>query len=299
MNCLLFLYGEKRTFETAYKFWNILDIPNLDIVIHTPNTTSDYLTSQEYKEVSVSDFNILGTPQVFLHDRNDFIHTDDHVLHFSYRFLSNYLKESKKYDYIFIGRLDSTFYIENWEKLLIENQNKLFTLGEAQGNTFIQDHAFFGSYEMIKKLVDNLPNREYLSNDPHGSMCRYIAENFNEKTWKSHSFHLRPNMIRYFEAYINKKGNLKNIDNDYTSFLYEEFLPKYDYKLDIEYKKGYRVDWVKDYVFKNNELEEMFSSFLSNLNENNYKKIEIRGCMDNNSNNYNKYATIDDGTCAY
>jgi hypothetical protein len=68
MKCLYFLYGEKRTFETARKFWNILDIPNLDIVIHTPNTTSDYLGSSNFESVTEKDFDVLGNPKVFLYD---------------------------------------------------------------------------------------------------------------------------------------------------------------------------------------------------------------------------------------
>ena len=91
MKCLYFLYGEKRTFETARKFWNILDIPNLDIVIHTPNTTSEYLGSSNFESVTEEDFNTLNNPKVFLYDRKDFSNTDNHVLHYSFRFLSKSL----------------------------------------------------------------------------------------------------------------------------------------------------------------------------------------------------------------
>lgn len=267
MKCLFFLYGEKRTFETARKFWNILDIPNLDIVIHTPNTTSDYLDSEDFKPVSEKDFDVLGTPKVFLHDRNDYLKTDTRTPHFSYRFLSEYLKDNV-YDYVFIGRLDSSLYIENWKDILRNKEDYLFTLQEATGRTFIQEHSFFGSYNSIKKFVDNLPNKEYWSDDdPHYKMCRYIEKNFTEKQSKNYkSIHIRFNMIRYFEKYYEKFGNLKNIDNQYTNFI-NEFKNNYEYNLDIEYRKTYRVDWIKRYKFKDGELENMYSSFLKNLNK--------------------------------
>jgi hypothetical protein len=267
MKCLFFLYGEKRTFETARKFWNILDIPNLDIVIHTPNTTSDYLSSQDFKTVSKKDFDVLGTPKVFLHDRNDYLKTDIHVLHFSYRFLSEYLKNNV-YDYVFIGRLDSSFYVENWKDILNNKEDYLFTLQEANGKTFMQEHSFFGSYNSIKKFVDNLPNKKYWShNDPHYNMCRYIENNFTEKVLKNYeSMHIRFNMIRYFESYFSKFGKLNNIDKNYLNFI-KDFKLKYEKYLTIEYGKTYRVDWIKRYKFKDGELEDMYSSFLKNLNE--------------------------------
>jgi hypothetical protein len=267
MKCLFFLYGEKRTFETARKFWNILDIPNLDILIHTPNTTSDYLGSRNFENVSEKDFNTLKNVKVFLHDRNDYLKTDIHVIHFSFRFLSEYLKDNV-YDYVFIGRLDSSLYIENWKDVLRNKEDYLFTLQQASGKTFMQDHSFFGSYNSIKKFVDNLPNKEYWSsNDPHYKMCRYIENNFTEKLLKNYeSIHIRFNMIRYFESYFNKFGKLNVIDKNYSNFI-KEFKSKYEYNLDIEYKKTYRVDWIKDYNFKNGELENMYSSFLKNLNQ--------------------------------
>jgi len=266
MKCLFFLYGEKRTFETARKFWNIFDIPNLDIVIHTPNTTSDCLGSLEFEPVTEKDFDVLGNPKVFLYDRNINYRkeTFDRTCHFSWRFLSQYLNEiNKTYDYIFVGRLDSSFYVEDYSKLeLEENKKYLFPLAEAKGNSFIKDHAFFGSYDVIKKFVDNLPPNPFWEPDTHTSMCRYIESNFEEYEWKIfESQHIRPNMIRYFELYLDRYGKLKNSDKNYHNFL-KIFYKKFEYKLDIEYKKGYRKDWIQDYKFEENELENMFKEFL-------------------------------------
>lgn len=266
MKCLFFLYGEYRTFPTAVKTWNILDIPDLDIVIHTPNTTSDYLGSNKFKPISKKKFNILNNPKVFLYNREDFRNTDDHVLHFSWRFLSKYLKETNiKYHYIFVGRLDSSFYVEDWKELISTQQNFLFPLQLATGNTFIRDHAFFGSGTVVKNFVDNLPNRNFWSADPHLAMCKYIEENFNEKMWKKfESNHIRPNWIRYFDLYFKNK-KIKNIDTDYADFI-DYFIKNCQYNLDIEYKKNYRKDWIREYKFKKNELEDMFKSFKDKYN---------------------------------
>lgn len=266
MKSLFFLYGEKRTFETARKFWNILDIPNLDIVIHTPNTSSDYFTCLDFQKVTERDFDILGNPAVFLYDRDDYRKTDNHVLHYSYRFLSNYLKNIETiYDSIFIGRLDSTFYIENVENFTPSIDNYLFTLQPAVENGFIQEHAFFGSYEKVKMFLDNLPKKEYFSNQPHTRMSAYIFKNINSSEWEIfHSTHIRSNMVRYFELYINKYKKIKNIDTNYFNFI-KNFLSKYEPKLDIEYKKPYRIDWMKDYKFEEGELDKMFLEFSKNV----------------------------------
>lgn len=263
--CLYFLYGEKRTFETARKFWNILNIPNLDIVIHTPNTTSDYWKSTDLSRVTKGDFNIISPTEVFLYDRNEYKTTDNHVLHYSWRFLSNYLENNTFYDYIFVGRLDSSFYIENFEKLISTPHYYLYPL-EISDNHFMKDHSFFGSYNTIKQFVDNLPPTEYFK-DPHKGMSLYVRSIENKKVWNNfESSHIRPNMVKYFESYFEKYGNLKNVDNKYWNFITDKFNSKYEYRLDIEYKKSYREDWILDYKFGENELTEMYESFLKSIN---------------------------------
>ena len=281
MKCLYFLYGEKRTFETARKFWNILDIPNLDIVIHTPNTTSDYIRSNIYNSVDKSDFKVLGNPKVFLYNRDEFLNTDNHVLHYSFRFLSKYLDECDDvYDCIFIGRVDSTFYIKDLEKLLKDIPKGIYPLGQLSDKgeplQHIPDHAFFGSHEMIKKFVDNLPNTEFF-NEPgsHKGMILYLLSMFQERYWKGfQSHHIRPNEIKYYDAYVKENGDPKlDIDKFINTFKYLiNELSRVDLShigltdkeniLEIEYKRQFRVDAMKNYKFKNNELENLFSSFV-------------------------------------
>lgn len=299
MKCLFFLYGEKRTFETAQKFWNILDIPNLDIIIHTPTTTSEYVGSLDFKKVTENHFDVLGNPKVFLYDRDDYRKTDTHVIHYSWRFLSNYLNNLNIiYDYIFVGRLDSTFYLHDWQNVIKNNSDELYILSDALPETHMADHAFFGRGDIVKKFLNNLPDTLYLHN-PHTGLSNYIYKNFKQKTIQNfESSHIRPNMVRYFESYIQKYGKLKNVDDNYILFLKKEFNVKYEYKLDIDYKKQYRVDWIRDFVIENDELENMYLSFLNNLENNKLGSyIEIRGCTNNNSCNYNRHATIDDGSC--
>ena len=71
-------------------------------------------------------------------------------------------------------------------------------------------------------------------------------------------------MVKYFEKYFNVHGKLKEIDTEYFNFI-KNFKSKYEYKLDIEYKKKYIIDWVKDYKFTDNELNEMFLEFSKNI----------------------------------
>lgn len=245
MKCLFFLYGEYRTFPTACKTWNILDIPNLDILIHTPSTTSDHRGNLDLKNITIDHFNILKNTKIFLYDRDEYQKTDMHVLHYSYRFLSKYLKENptQVYDYIFIGRLDSSFYLENYTDLFNKKENNLFALNTPYINppaTFIPDHTFFGTYEVIKKFVDNLPPSELLENS-HSDMAHYVNDNFESLEWQ-YPFdcaHIRPNMVSYFDDYFNKNEKIKEIDRNYISFINDFYTEPYYGKLDTEYKQLY------------------------------------------------------------
>ena len=243
MKCLFFLYGEYRTFPTAVKTWNILDIPNLDIVIHTPTTSSDFRFNTDFIEIVEDDFNVLKNPKIFFYDRDDFKKTDKHLLHFSYRFLSEYLESTdKNYDYIFIGRLDSEFYLEDYLDFISTKRDEIYAIDIpyiTEDNCFIPDHIFFGSGEVIKKFVDNLPDREYLDKS-HSGMAKYIDSSFECKTWKSFdSVHIRPNMVHLFETYFKNNSQIQNIDTSYSNFLKNEFMPNH-VRLEEKYYQNYR-----------------------------------------------------------
>lgn len=242
MKCLFFLYGEYRTFPTAVKTWNILDTPNLDIVIHTPPNTSEHISSKTIQPISKEKFDVLGNPNVFFYDRYSYQKTDLHVLHHSYRFLSKYLNSNsdKIYDYVFIGRLDSSFYLEKYTDLFNIKEDILFCLNTPRlenNNEFVPDHTFFGSYKTIKKFVDNLPSTEYLENS-HQDIAKYIGNNFKYMEWHYpfESYHIRPKMEKYFENYFNKFGKIKEVDNNYVRFISDFLSNKYK-ELETEYKK--------------------------------------------------------------
>lgn len=237
MDSLLFLYGEYRSFKTAVKTWNILNRSDLDIVVHTPTTTSDFLGNINFTKIKNSDFNELCNPKIFLHDRNEYKKTDLHVLHYSYRFLSEYLKSSKKYKYIFICRLDSTFYIHDLNSLIDDSRDDLFVQQLPQKDYFIPDHTFFGKYDIVKRFVDNLPSSDYLVNS-HQDMGIYLTDmDFKLSTWYGfESIHIRPNMVDRFEMFFQGRDKIKNIDESYLKFYQENnslFI-----KLDNQYKEN-------------------------------------------------------------
>jgi hypothetical protein len=244
MKCLFFLYGEYRTFPTAVKTWNILDIPNLDIVIHTPTTSSDFRFSQDFTDIKESDFSVLNNPKIFFYERNEFKKTDRHLLHFSFRFLSKYLEScDTEYDFIFIGRLDSDFYLKDYQKFISVKRDNLYVIDHpymAEGNCFMPDHIFFGSGIQVKKFVDNLPPQEDLY-ESHSGMAIYVHNNFESKTWnKFNSIHIRTNMVDIFQNYLNNK-KIQNVDEEYESFLKNEFYPNH-IRLEEEYYRNYRND---------------------------------------------------------
>ena len=236
MKSLLFLYGELRSFDTAIKTWNILDIPDLDIVIHTPTTTTNKPTNKNYINVTSDDFSKLSNSEIYFYDRDDYKTSDTHVLHYSYRFLSKYLKTSKKYKYIFIGRLDSSFYIHNLDRFLKICKNELYVQQTPKShNFFMPDHVFFGKCEIIKKFVDNLPPSEQLEYS-HSDMGRYVLNNnFDLSVWPAfESRHIRDNMVDIFNEYFKNRQPIQNIDDDYLNFYKTNntlFI-----KLDNEYK---------------------------------------------------------------
>lgn len=237
MDSLLFLYGEYRSFKTAVKTWNILNRSDLDIVVHTPTTTSDFFGNVNFTKIKNSDFKDLSNPKIFLHDRNEYKKTDLHVLHYSYRFLSEYLKSSKKYKYIFICRLDSTFYIHDLNSLIDNSRDDLFVQQLPQENYFIPDHTFFGKYDIVKRFVDNLPSSDYLVNSHH-DMGIYLTDmDFSLSTWYGfESIHIRPNMVNRFEMFFQGRDKIKNIDESYLKFYQENnslFI-----KLDNQYKEN-------------------------------------------------------------
>jgi hypothetical protein len=245
MKCLFFLYGEYRTFPTAVKTWNILNIPNIDIVIHTPTTSSDFRFSEDFNDVKEEDFGVLDNPKIFFYERNEFKKTDKHLLHFSFRFLSQYLKSiTVEYDYIFIGRVDSDFYLKDYQNFISIKRNNLFVIDLPYmdpENCFMPDHIFFGSGEMIKKFVDNLPSKEDLW-DSHSGMAIYIHNNFDSKRWKNfNSIHIRPNMVNLFEDYFSTNPNIQNIDDSYENFLKNKFYLNH-IELEEEYYRNYRND---------------------------------------------------------
>jgi hypothetical protein len=129
---------------------------------------------------------------------------------------------------------------------------------------------------MIKKFADNFPNTEFFNESgPHKGMILYLLSMFEEKYWKGfQSYHIRPNEIKYYDAYVNENGDPKlDIDKFITTFQYLNNklsiidlshigLTDRENILEIEYKKQFRSDGMKDYKFENNQLENLFSSFV-------------------------------------
>jgi hypothetical protein len=98
---------------------------------------------------------------------------------------------------------------------------------------------------------------------------------FEEKYCKGfQSHHIRPNEIKYYDVYVKENGNPSlDIDKFTKSFnyLFNELsridlshlgLTRDECLLEIEYKKQFRKDAMKDYKFESNELENIFSSFV-------------------------------------
>jgi hypothetical protein len=215
MKIAVLLYGEVRTFETAVKTWNIKSLDNVDYFIHTQNESYDKYTNT-IKKINESELKkILPNSKIILESLDNYKifneHSDIHYHHRSWRILNKHL--TNEYDFVIIHRLDSILFIQNLEYLLNNFDKEILYLRSSintEGELFVEDHFFMGSYKVIKYFLDNLPNGKDLIKS-HTDTANYIlslpftAQSYN---YELYAFHLRENMVDFFqENYLNNEGN--------------------------------------------------------------------------------------------
>ena len=171
MRCLLLVYGEYRSANIATKSWNILN-NDVDVVVRTQNESNHYSESKRIednnKKIVKSDITkIFGNCEVHLEPLDEYTrdnpNSDKNLNIRDFRYL--YKRVSDKidtYDIIAISRLDSTFYIHDFEKFINEYDKETIYVNEkikvTETGNFIQDHCYFGSSKVIGNFLKNLPN---------------------------------------------------------------------------------------------------------------------------------------------
>lgn len=234
MKILLLVYGEYRSANIATKTWNILN-NNVDVVVRTQNESNHYSESKrkehDNQKIVKSDITkIFGNCEVQLepldeHTRDN-PNNDKNLNIRDFRYL--YKRVSDKidnYDVVAISRLDSTFYIHDFEKFLNEYDKETIYVTQKvvtnETENFIQDHCYFGSSKVIGNFLKNLPNEVI---DSHHEIADYILENFKHEVWDGFSsIHLRLSMKPFFENYFSVNGKIKNKDNEYLEFFRKFF----------------------------------------------------------------------------
>lgn len=207
MKIAVLLYGEVRTFFTAVKTWNICKLPNVDYFIHTQTESYNKFTGEinnvDKKEIQ----RVFPNSKILTETRDSFQiyneKNDIHQHHRSWRILNKHL--TNDYNFVIIHRLDSVLYIKNLIQLLDTFEKNVIYLRapiNQDGNLFVEDHFFMGSYEVIKYFLDNLPHGNLL-HQSHTDTAKYILSlPFENKTHGNDNvicFHLRENMINFFD----------------------------------------------------------------------------------------------------
>ena len=231
MKIAILTYGEYRTAEAAVKTWNILNTKhNVDVYVHTQNKSDDSdITEDDIK-------NLFPNPRIWLEGTRDFLNDesprDIHLNFRSYRFLYQKLLESKTddyYDFIIVNRLDSSLYIDDIDTFL-KNYDKtaIYTLDETitYENSFIQDHFFMGSGEVVVEFIKNLPEPNLMKSSHHDFGKYLLSTKLKNKQTNVHCFHVRPNQIDFLKKTDFKKSfnpdfhnTISDLENEHISFV--------------------------------------------------------------------------------
>ena len=217
MKIAILTYGEFRTAEYAVSTWNILKTNHeIDIYVHT-QTESISKNKLVHKNITEEDVKkLFPNCKIWMEKRNEFqldsSPRDIHMNFRSFRFLYKKLLESnKKYDFIIVNRIDTTFLLDDVETFLDNfDKNAIYTLRPniTYDDSFIQDHFFMGSSNVILSLLENLPSPDKLIHS-HEDFGKYILSlNFKNLQTKSLSLHVRENQIDFFKN-INLKSFFK------------------------------------------------------------------------------------------
>lgn len=235
MKIALLLFGEIRNFDLAVKSWNLLKYPNIDCFILSQNESIELqkgILVRHIKDIDDEYFSSYfpSIEEIKLENRDDFrknnSHNDLHYMLRDYRNFNKILDNSKKkYDLIFINRLDSIMFINNLDEFFkTYDKNNLYLVNNInKNNPWTRDHFMFGSYNVVKYFLENLPPGNTIV-DSHIDLAKYILQiPYTHSIWKDGcvSFHLRHKSYNELKNKFNEyhSGNIK--DEIFYDFLKE------------------------------------------------------------------------------
>ncbi len=187
MKIAILVYGMYREFDIAVTSWNFLSKFDCEVYFSTwsrskqKNKKLDIIIDEEVTEKRIldhiKDANVLILDDVF----SELTNPEKMIFHWK-----SGLKMIKKsgiiYDYIMLTRPDNyfdfNFDFENINSDEDLREGSVYGLEEIRNNgeeLFIQDIFFFGKYDLIEKLIDNIPER-LDGNECNGSMHHHLAK---------------------------------------------------------------------------------------------------------------------------
>ena len=183
MKIAILTYGEYRTAKHAVQSWNILNTEHeIDVYVHTQNKSDDTpISEKDIRDL----FPNVSECKIWLEERDAFKFDEEprdlHLNFRSYRFLYKKLKEylessNTTYDFIIVNRLDTILFIKDIDDFLKKNHSGvIYTLDDSitLDRTFIQDHFFMGSSEVILDFLKKLPTPDKLIHS-HQDFGKYL-----------------------------------------------------------------------------------------------------------------------------
>ena len=245
MKIAILTYGEFRTADVAVETWNVLKTKHdVDVYIHTQTTSGTNPISEYEIKKLFKNYKLWLEP--IDNFRYDVEPRDIHMNFRSYRFLYKKLIESGiNYDFIIVNRLDTILFIKDIDDFFKKNHSGvIYTLDDSitLDRTFIQDHFFMGSSEVILNFLKNLPTPDKLIHS-HQDFGKYLLSSGfkNIKYDFLYSFHLRPNMIDFIKSIINLN------DNEFSQKLSKWFVDGKHGNLETQWKHYLRHNIINQY----------------------------------------------------
>jgi D-beta-D-heptose 7-phosphate kinase/D-beta-D-heptose 1-phosphate adenosyltransferase len=229
----ILIFGEYRTFESVVRSWNCRHWDNVDYYMSTWDYSLEPVERQRFildwkdEKWANEDFIKKTLPGVNLkiHNSNSKDYQTKHDTNkmvFHWKILYQMVIESdKKYDYIFLIRTDSLFFIE--ESFFKTTEPEILYLDDITEEG-IHDIFFFGWGDVILEFIKNCPEN---INNPHLELKEYIDTKLkykyvgtNEKSIKGRHYRLiRSNMQHLFDSIDPNHPEDKVFSKDFSEEL--------------------------------------------------------------------------------
>lgn len=215
MKIAVLVYGMYREFDIAFKSWDFIDKFNCDVYISTWSKSKQINNRLGiFIDETVDEQRILNKiPNAIISIKDDTFQnlTNHEKIIFHWKTALQLIVNSNiYYDFLIITRPDNyiNFNVTLDELKKLSNTDKIYGLEPIRtvnDSLFLQDIFFIGNFLLIKKLIDNLPQKLDLSEfngEIHHHLAKHVLLN-----------NLDVDVIDNVNA-ITVRANCRNLSND-------------------------------------------------------------------------------------